>query len=103
LFVFVNNNQMINLNCRFKGSNKTTDVLAFNLAESNTNNYIDGEVYVNLQIARIQAVDFKVDYLEEVVRLCLHGFLHILGYNDLKPTDKRNMWQIQEHYLTKYL
>jgi len=103
LFIFTNDNQMINLNYRFKGIKKTTDVLTFNLAESNTSSYIDGEVYVNLQIARRQAVDYGVSYLEEVARLCLHGFLHILGYDDMKTADKKNMWQIQEQYLAKYL
>ena len=103
LFVFNNDSQMSGLNYQFKGKNRPTDVLAFNLAENCTSNYIEGEIYVNLQIARRQAADYGVAYLEEVTRLCLHGFLHLLGYDDIKTADKIEMWQVQEDYLTTYL
>ena len=103
LFVFNNDCQMSNLNYRYTGNKKPTDVLAFNLAENCSNNYIEGEVYVNLQIARKQAADYGIPYHEEVTRLCLHGFLHLLGYNDLRIADRNKMWQVQENYLAKYL
>jgi probable rRNA maturation factor len=93
---------MTDLNYRFKGKKYPTDVLAFNLAEIMTKNYIEGEVYVDLQSAARQAGDYKVDYLEEVVRLCVHGLLHLLGYNDLKTNDKKKMWKLQESYVDKY-
>ena len=103
LFIFNNDKQMRELNYKFKRRNKPTDVLSFNLAENSTNNYIDGEVYVDLQTARRQAAEYNVDYLEETARLCLHGLLHLLGYDDHKPADKKNMWAVQEEYLKKYL
>ncbi len=90
---------MKDLNHRFRGKNKSTDVLAFNLADSVTKRYIEGEVYVNLQIARRRVYDIGVDYFEEVTRLCLHGFLHLLGYDDKKARDKKEMWMVQENYL----
>ena len=94
---------MSNLNFQFMGKKRPTDVLAFNLAENCSNNYIEGEIYVNLQIAGRQAVLYGVAYLEEVTRLCLHGFLHLLGYDDLKADDKSRMWRIQENYLANFL
>jgi probable rRNA maturation factor len=102
LVIFSNDSRMSWLNYRFKNKNRPTDVLAFNLAENYTNNYIEGEIYVNLQMARRQAVDYGVTYAEEVARLCLHGLLHLLGYNDIKAADKEKMWQVQEDYLATY-
>lgn len=90
---------MQDLNRRFMGKNWPTDVLAFNLADSMSKRYIEGEVYVDLQIARRQADNIGVDYLEEVSRLCLHGFMHLLGYDDKKAKDKKEMWMVQENYL----
>ncbi|MCP4583509.1 MAG: rRNA maturation RNase YbeY [candidate division Zixibacteria bacterium] len=103
LIIFNNDRQMSNLNSRFKRKNRPTDVLAFNLADIKMKNYIEGEVYIDLQIAARQARDYKVDYLEEVVRLCLHGLLHLIGYDDLKTTDKNKMWKLQESYINKFL
>ncbi len=102
LVVFNNDRQMSGLNYRFKGVNRPTDVLAFNLAENPANNYIEGEIYVDLQAAYRQAADFKVEYFEEVARLCVHGFLHLSGYDDQKASEKKKMWKIQEKYLSDF-
>jgi probable rRNA maturation factor len=99
LVVFNNDKQMSGLNYRYKRKNRPTDVLAFNLAESLKKNYIEGEIYVDLQTAVRQAADFGVDYFEEVVRLCVHGLLHLLGYDDSKTSEKNKMWKAQERYL----
>jgi len=93
---------MSSLNYRFKGKNRPTDVLAFNLAESLTKNYIEGELYVDLQAAGRQAADFNTEYFEEVARLCVHGFLHLLGYEDSKTSEKNKMWKLQERYLRDF-
>lgn len=103
LVVFNNDIQMSELNFKFKGKRKPTDVLAFNLADNSATGYIDGEVYVGLQTAARQAAEYNVDYLEEIIRLCVHGFLHLLGFSDLNISDKKNMWQIQEKYISRFL
>lgn len=83
------------LNRRFKGKNRTTDVLAFDIREGK---YL-GEVYVNLEIAKRQAIENKVSYFEEIKRLTIHGVLHLLGYRDDNPAKKAKMWSRQESYL----
>jgi len=100
LYVFHNSHQMSNLHYRFMGDNSPTDVLTFNLAEESADNYIEGEIYVDLQTAAKQADEFGITYNEETARLCIHGFLHLLGYDDLKPTAKKKMWQVQERYIS---
>lgn len=101
--MFANDNQMRQLNQLFKGKRESTDVLAFDLAENARKGYIEGEVYVNLQRTRRQASEYGSGYFEEVTRLCLHGFLHLLGYRDDKPAAKRRMWGIQENHLRRIL
>ena len=93
---------MTELNYRFKGANNPTDVLAFNLAENHPKYYIEGEIYVDLQTAAEQAREHGVDYIEEAARLCVHGLLHLLGYDDLKPAGKKIMWRKQEEYISFY-
>lgn len=99
LIVFNNDRQMQDLNLRFKRKKRPTDVLAFNLADGMSKRYIEGEVYVDLQVARRQAADIGVDYVEEIARLCLHGFMHLLGYDDKKAEDRKKMWIVQENYV----
>jgi len=102
LIIFNNDKQMRFLNLQFKNKDKPTDVLAFDLAEEEKIDYIDGEIYVDLQVADRQAREYNVAYSEEIARLCLHGILHLMGYNDLNSADKKDMWKIQEQYISKY-
>jgi probable rRNA maturation factor len=99
LIIFNNDNQMMKLNGYYKNNFAPTDVLAFDLAEKRKGQYIDGEIYVNLQAARRQAQVLQLNYMEEVARLCVHGCLHLLGYDDLKVADRLKMWKVQESYI----
>jgi len=89
------------LNRRFLGKNRTTDVLAFELEEEGARGFL-GEIYVNLQQARRQAEDNNVGYKEEVGRLTVHGVLHLLGYDDLNKAARLRMWKRQESYLEEW-
>ncbi len=99
--VYCSDNLIIGLNKRFKRKNRTTDVLAFVLDDLEDSDFL-GEIYVNLQQARRQAVENKVQYKEEVERLTIHGVLHLLGYTDENKKDRLEMWDRQEGYLKKW-
>lgn len=96
--IYCRDKEVIPLNTKFNGKKNTTDVLAFNLEDSAAPGYL-GEVYVNLEQARRQAVELKVPYLEEVRRLTLHGVLHLLGFRDDTNENRLKMWSRQESYL----
>ncbi|UCC80416.1 MAG: rRNA maturation RNase YbeY [Candidatus Zixiibacteriota bacterium] len=89
------------LNARYLNKNLVTDVLAFELKDSGDGGFL-GEVYVNLQQARRQALENGVNYREEVERLTVHGVLHLLGYGDRDKEKRRKMWIRQESYLNRW-
>jgi probable rRNA maturation factor len=99
LIIFVNDRQISELNYRFKRKLVPTDVLAFDLAGKPRAKYIEGEIYVNLQAAQRQAIEYKINDGEETARLCVHGMLHLMGYDDHHPSDRKRMWRIQEMYV----
>jgi rRNA maturation RNase YbeY len=67
------------MNRRFLGHRGATDVISFPLDEKKA---VEGEVYVNLDKAREQAGRERVPEHEEILRLVVHGVLHLLGYDD---------------------
>ena len=67
------------MNRRYLGHRGATDVISFPLDEKNA---VEGEVYVNLDKAREQAGKERVPEHEEILRLVVHGVLHLLGYDD---------------------
>ena len=76
--VFSGDAFMAHLNETYKGREGTTDVLSFNLNEGSGDPFV-GEVYVSLDKAREQAAEWGVPFDREVVRLIVHGLLHLAG------------------------
>ena len=76
--VFIDDVNMTALNKKFRDREGSTDVLSFRLSEENSAD-IEGEVYVSLERAKEQSVEYDVPYIEEVVRLVTHGLLHLTG------------------------
>ncbi|MFC1692830.1 rRNA maturation RNase YbeY [Candidatus Latescibacterota bacterium] len=76
--VFIGDSDMTSLNEKYKRRKGSTDVLSFKLSDVNSEN-IEGEVYISLDRAREQAVNYNVLYEEEIVRLVTHGLLHLTG------------------------
>ena len=52
---------------------------------------LHGEVFICVDDAISQAKQFKTTWQSEVVRYIVHGVLHLLGHDDLKPALRRRM------------
>jgi probable rRNA maturation factor len=65
------------LNRTYLDHDRPTDVLAFSLGDEETL----GDVYVGFEQARIQAAEHAVPLDEELVRLAIHGTLHVVGHD----------------------
>ena len=95
---FLGRNRMRDLNHRFKGHPHPTDVLAFSLPDPG--GPLLGDVYVCQWVARREAEARGLPVREEILRLVVHGTLHVLGYDhpDGDRTDSE-MWRRQEDYV----
>lgn len=95
---FVGRDGMRQLNRAYKQHDRPTDVLAFALGGPGG---IVGDIYVCPWVARREAAARKVAVREELVRLVVHGTLHVLGYDH--PANGRRehsaMWRRQERYV----
>ena len=65
------------LNKSFLGRNKATDVIAFQ-GDGN----LLGEIAISVDTARRQARERKVKFSDEMKLLAVHGFLHLIGFDD---------------------
>lgn len=75
----VDDQEIATLNRRYLKRRGVTDVIAFALHDSGAP--VLGDVYIGYSQAKRQAVDLGVPLPEELVRLALHGALHVLGYD----------------------
>ena len=87
--------EMEKLNTRYLGRNVTTDVLAFSMG---TDELALGDVYVCVDQASRQAKEHEIPLDEELVRLVVHGALHVLGHDHPEDSDRFTspMFKLQE-------
>jgi probable rRNA maturation factor len=96
--VFVQPKYIQKLNKQYRGIDLVTDVLSFNISSD------DAEIYI---CPAYVYESFKgSDFEEEILRLIIHGTLHILGYNhkgSLDDSPNEEMFKLQEDLIIKYL
>jgi probable rRNA maturation factor len=95
--VFVKPDYIKELNRRYREIDAPTDVLSFEIEKGKGEIYICPEfVYESFR---------ENEYEEEILRLVIHGTLHILGYDHLESMNdspQEEMFKIQEELLLKF-
>ena len=95
---FLSGQRMRGLNRRTFGQDQATDVIAFGLPHPGR---VVGDVYLCPSVARRTARELQVPEREELLRLVVHGTLHVLGYEhpDGEQRTVSLMWRLQERYV----
>ena len=102
---FVCDAEMTELNARYRGKNRPTDVLSFAQSEDSedgdfafgaTEEIVWGDILIAVETAQRQAQERAHEAATEVRFLAIHGALHLLGYDHQNSTQRRAMWRAQE-------
>ena len=98
---FLGREAMRRLNARYKGQDRPTDVIAFPLAAPDGR--VVGDVYVCPWVARREAAAREVPPRQELIRLVVHGTLHVLGWEHPEDESRTRspMWRRQERYVER--
>lgn len=86
---FVSSQQIININEQYLRHKGSTDIITFNYSKDTFN--FDGECYICVPVAEVNARKFGVSIQNELLRLIIHGVLHLFGYDDIDENDKKVM------------
>ncbi len=99
--MFCSDDYLIALNKRFLKKNYFTDILSFSLG--NSSEALEGEIYISVDRIKENSVKFHATYLEELVRVIIHGALHFCGYSDKTKVLRSRMFKTQEEYLKDWM
>ena len=96
----VTDEQIREVNRRFLGRDRPTDVMAFPLGEGPG---AWGEVLISVDTARRQAEERNADLKEELLLLAVHGTLHLLGWEDDTPAGWQRMMDAAQEVVRECL
>lgn len=105
--IIVDNTYIHELNKNYRGIDRVTDVITFALDDdcsviNGSDERILGDIYISLDKARIQALEYGHSFLREISFLAVHGFYHLLGYDHMNEEDEKVMFQKQKEVLEEY-
>lgn len=103
--IIVDNEYIHELNRKYRNIDRPTDVITFALEDNPDIKYDDfrllGDIYISIDKAHSQAVEYGHSFKREICFLAVHGFLHLLGYDHMEKEDEKVMFSRQELILNE--
>ena len=98
-YIFCSDAYLLQINQQYLNHDTFTDIITFdNSIEKKT---VTGDIFISIDRIRENAAKFDQTVANELHRVIIHGVLHLLGYKDKSPADKKKMTQMEDKYLDK--
>lgn len=110
---FVKNPEIKEINAKYRGVDRATDVISFAINDDDEEIVMDdemaamlpkdlGDLFISIDKVKEQALFLGHSEDRELGFLVVHGFLHLNGYDHEKPADEEKMFSLQEKILDAY-
>ena len=87
-YLFADDEKILEVNREYLGHDYYTDIITFDYSEGDT---ISGDIVISLDTVASNAEQQGTDYAEELMRVVVHGILHLCGINDKGPGEREIM------------
>jgi probable rRNA maturation factor len=106
--LFVDDDQIRAMNKKHRKLDRPTDVLSFPMLEEKKGKEPSdeptplGDIVISLESAARQAKEQEHPMKKEIALLLVHGFLHLLHFDDQKPKERREMFSLQQRWMEQF-
>ena len=96
-----NNNNIKKLNKQFRNKNKPTDILSFPTKRKKKleNNFYLGDIIISFNYMNKPKNLNSKEFKKKTIKIFIHGFLHLLGYDHIKNQDYFKMNRVEKKIL----
>ena len=98
-YVFVSDEIILDINKKYLRHNYHTDIITFDDSAGDT---ISGEMYISIDTVRVNAKEYHADFYNELLRVMVHGTLHLCGYRDSTTDEQHEMRVAEDKYLDDF-
>ena len=95
-YIFVSEEKILELNNKFLQHDYYTDIITF---DNTVGDMINGEMYLSIDTIRYNSGLFEITFENELLRVIVHGVLHMCGYHDGTMEEQQNMRKLENKYL----
>ena len=98
-YIFCSDERELEVNRQFLGHDYYTDVITFDYTAGKT---LSGDIFISLDTVRSNAEMVGTSFEYELLRILIHGVLHLTGQGDKTPETKAQMTAKEENALSLY-
>lgn len=97
--IFTSDEDLRRINIEYLEHDYYTDIISFDYSEAKV---LSGDIYISIERVEENAKKYSVEKENELLRVIIHGILHLIGYKDSNDSEKNKMRIMEEKSLQLY-
>jgi|SRR5574344_20266 probable rRNA maturation factor len=97
-YIFCDDERILEINKEFIGHDYYTDIITFDYSDPKV---VHGDMYISLDTVFTNSKKFNTSYKDELMRVIVHGLLHLCGIDDKGPGERAIMESAENDALFK--
>ncbi|MBQ9253450.1 MAG: rRNA maturation RNase YbeY [Bacteroidales bacterium] len=98
-YIFCSDEKILEINKQYLNHDFYTDIITFDYTE---NNKINGDIFISIDRVKDNSKKFECSFEEELLRVIIHGVLHLMGYKDHEEKEEKLMRQKENEAICLY-
>ncbi|WP_283391652.1 rRNA maturation RNase YbeY [Millionella massiliensis] len=96
--IFCSDPYLLEINRHYLHHDYFTDIITFDYCE---NGVLSGDLFISVDTVKGNSEEYQVMFHVELLRVIIHGVMHLAGYKDKTDPDAAKMRERENHYLAK--
>lgn len=101
-YIFCSSEVHRKMNIDFIGHDYFTDVITFDYSDLKGEGVVSGDIFIDVDTVKDNARIYGATPRREMLRVVVHGLLHLCGQKDKTPRAEKQMHRKEDYYLAKF-
>lgn len=96
--IFCSDPYLLGINRQYLQHDYYTDIITFDYCDGRL---LSGDLFISIDTVRSNAGEYNVMFHVELLRVIIHGIMHLAGHKDKSDKDSAKMRERENYYLSK--